>query len=88
MGNSYNGSQCYSYLTKNRWLPAYFALTALMVFLGSIGEVAMIWYLVDIVLVTMAIPHMAALVVAAYREPGAILNSAPAAYAISAEKSL
>lgn len=74
LGNSFNGSQCFSYLTNSKWIRYYFAMTAVMIFLGSIGEVATIWSLVDLVLVGMAIPHMAGLILYAHREPKTILS--------------
>jgi AGCS family alanine or glycine:cation symporter len=72
LGNSYNGSQCFHYLTHHKKTPYYLALTACMIFLGSIAEVKTVWSLVDIVLASVAIPHMAALVLYAYKNPNAI----------------
>lgn len=72
LGNSYNGSQCFHYLTDNKKTPYYLALTACMIFLGSIAEVKTVWSLVDIVLAGIAIPHMTALVLYIYRNPNAL----------------
>ena len=69
LGNSFNGSQCYGYLTKqaNPW---YFLLgMALMIFLGAIGEVVVVWSYIDIVLASMAIPHMFALLWSIHKQP-------------------
>lgn len=62
LGNSYNGSQAFCYLTKNRRLYAYYALVALMIFVGSVADAKLVWSLTDIVLACMTLPHMAALV--------------------------
>ncbi len=69
LGNSYNGSQCFAYLTQNKKIYFYYAATALMIFLGSVSDVKTVWSLTDIVLACMALPHMAALVVYAIRQP-------------------
>ncbi len=68
LGNSYNGSQCYGYLTENKKGRYYLFATAAMIFIGSISEVKTIWSLVDIVLACMAVPHMAALMLYAHRK--------------------
>lgn len=72
LGNSFNGSQCYNYLTNNKKRVYYLALTALLIFIGSISEVKTIWSLVDIILAGIAIPHMSALVLYVYKNPNAI----------------
>lgn len=68
LGNSYNGSQCYSYLTDNKYGRYYLVATGMMIFIGAISEVKTIWSLVDIVLACMAVPHMGALIVFAHRK--------------------
>lgn len=67
LGNSYNGSQCYGYLTDNKKGRHYLVATAIMIFLGALSEVKTIWSLVDIVLACMAVPHMAALMLYVHR---------------------
>lgn len=77
LGNAFNGSQCFNYLAQNRWKNYYFLAMALMIFAGAIAEVTTIWSLVDLVLVLMAIPHMAGLVVFVYRKKTEIFSSNP-----------
>lgn len=72
LGNSFNGSHCFHYLTDNKKTAYYIAGTACMIFIGSVAEVKTVWSLVDIVLACMAIPHMTALVIYAYQNPNAI----------------
>ena len=43
-----------------------------MIFFGAISEVKTVWSLVDIVLAGIAIPHMTALILHAYRNPHSI----------------
>lgn len=69
LGNSYNGSQCFNYLTENRKSRIYLMAIAAMVFLGAVADVKTIWSMTDIVLAAMAVPHMAALLVHSVRSP-------------------
>lgn len=69
LGNSYNGSQCFNYLTNNKNTRLYFIGTAVMIFIGAISEVKTVWSLIDIVLACTALPHMTALIYYAYKNP-------------------
>lgn len=68
IGNSYNGSQCFGYLTNNRGIFYYFLAASSMIFIGAISEVKTVWSMIDIVLAFMVIPHMAALILGVSRE--------------------
>lgn len=61
LGNSFNGGQCFAYLSRNKNKTYYPAATLGMVFFGALGEVKTVWSLVDIVLCFMAVPHMVCL---------------------------
>jgi AGCS family alanine or glycine:cation symporter len=69
LGNGYNGSQAFSYLTGNRRLWIYYSLTAALIFVGAISDAKMVWALTDIILACMALPHMMALVMHQSRKP-------------------
>lgn len=69
LGNAFNGSHCFGYLTKNKWKNYYFVGSAIMVFFGAIAEVKLIWSVIDIFLAGIALPHMIALMIHAYRMP-------------------
>lgn len=69
LGNSYNGSQCFGYLTESKGTRYYIALTALMVFIGAISDVKLFWSFTDIILASMALLHMAGLLLSAFRKP-------------------
>ncbi|HEY4832492.1 MAG TPA: alanine:cation symporter family protein, partial [Waddliaceae bacterium] len=73
LGNSFNGSQCYIYLTKDRYLVAYYLATGALVFVGSIVDVAAIWSLVDFMLVPVLVPHILSVVYLSYKQ-GALLK--------------
>lgn len=62
LGNSYNGSQCFSYLSSPSKMRYYFVFSAFMLFIGAIAEVKTFWSVIDIFLAGMAIPHMFALI--------------------------
>jgi AGCS family alanine or glycine:cation symporter len=72
LGNSFNGSQCFHYLTNNKKTYYYLAGTACMIFIGSITQTKTVWSMVDIVLAFMVVPHMTALILYAYKNPNAI----------------
>lgn len=74
LGNSYNGSQCFGYLTNNKGIHYYFLATIAMIFAGSVAEVTTVWSMVDLVLVFMALPHIAGLVFYAKKNPKALLH--------------
>lgn len=74
LGNSYNGSRCFGYLTENKWIKSYYIGSAFIIFFGAIAEVKTIWSLVDLILVGMVIPHMSALMLFAHRESDKILG--------------
>jgi AGCS family alanine or glycine:cation symporter len=62
LGNSYNGTQCFSFLTGNKGVKYYFLATAGVVLLGAISDVKLFWSCTDVLLAAMAVPHMSALV--------------------------
>ncbi len=69
LGNGFNGSQCFNYLTNNRGSRIYFIITAVMVFIGAVSEVKTFWALSDIILAFMAILHISGLIAAAATKP-------------------
>jgi alanine or glycine:cation symporter, AGCS family len=69
LGNSFNGGQCYEYLFQNKRKTYYLIGTAIMIFLGAIGEVKTVWSMVDVALAFMVIPHMSALLVSMHKFP-------------------
>lgn len=69
LGNGYNGSQAFGYLSQHKRLYFYYAATAGMIFFGSISDAKTVWALTDIILACMALPHMAALMVYVVKQP-------------------
>ena len=69
LGNSFNGLQCYGYLTDNRKKGYYLFVTAIMIFLGAVGSTRQVWSLIDILLVCLVVPHMTALLLSVRKTP-------------------
>jgi alanine or glycine:cation symporter, AGCS family len=76
LGNSFNGSQCFGYLTENRGTRYYFAATSIIVFIGTISEVKTFWAFSDLILACMALLHLSSLLVSMYRQPAEIQSAA------------
>lgn len=72
LGNSFNGSQCFNYLTNNKKTSFYLAGTAVIIFIGSISEAKIVWSVIDLILAGIAIPHVYALILYAYKNPSAL----------------
>ena len=68
LGNSFNGSQCYIYLTKNRYIKCYYLATGVLVFIGCMIDVAAIWSIVDFMLVPVLVPHILSIVYLSYKQ--------------------
>jgi AGCS family alanine or glycine:cation symporter len=76
VGNSYNGSYCFSYLSKGKGIWYYFIASAIIIFLGAISEVTLVWSLSDLVLASIVLPHMAALLIHVFKKPVEVLSAA------------
>ena len=61
LGNAYNGSQCFLYLTQYRWLFFYFLICTIAIFCGALCDVTTVWGYSDIFVALAAIPHVVAL---------------------------
>jgi AGCS family alanine or glycine:cation symporter len=75
LGNSYNGSQCFLYATKNRWIRWYYALIALLVFACAIVDVKTLWSLGGYFIVPVAIPNVIGIVILAFKRGDLLKNS-------------
>ncbi len=65
LGNSFNGSQCYVYLTKNRGMGFYYVLVAAIVYIGSIFDVELLWTIKDFFVVPVALINLCAIIILA-----------------------
>jgi len=67
LGNCYNGSQCFLFATKNRWLHRYYGLIALVIFACAIVDVKTLWSLGGYFIVPVAIPNIIGVVALAFK---------------------
>ncbi len=68
LGNSFNGSVCYTYVMNHRFSLFYYVGTVLLVFFGCLADVRVIWALVDYLLIPVAIPHILSIAYLNYRQ--------------------
>lgn len=66
LGNAYNGSRCFLFLTKNRWVHAYHAAVGASVFLGSIFSVEVIWSTSDYFIIPVALINVVGILYLAF----------------------
>lgn len=69
LGNSYNGSQCFLYVTKNRGLKIYYLLAAIVVFLGCLSDVKFVWTIVDFLVLPVAITNTIGIMILSFKRP-------------------
>lgn len=74
LGNSYNGSQCFGYLTEDKHIRYYYIGTTIIIFFGTIFDAKTVWSVIDIGLACLVIPHMTALILYVYKQPEHVLS--------------
>jgi AGCS family alanine or glycine:cation symporter len=62
IGNSFNGSQSYLYITNNRWIQMYQALIVLLIFCGAVVETTTLWLIVELLLPFVALSNLFCLI--------------------------
>lgn len=67
IGNSYNGSQGFLYVTKNRWVNVYYIAMAIAIFLGSIFSVEFVWAFGDFFVIPVALINIVAVVILLFK---------------------
>lgn len=76
LGNSFNGSHCFGYLTKHRYMSIYYVMTALLIFLGTLLDVTFVWSFVDFLLVPVVVPHILTIVYLSYKQRALLMEPA------------
>lgn len=61
LGNSFNGSQSFLFITNNRWISWYHALIIVMIFVGAVAETTSLWVAMELILPFVAITNIACL---------------------------
>ena len=79
LGNSFNGSQCFTFLSKNRYLNIYYLATAGLIFFGSVMDVTVVWSMIDYLLVPVVLPHIVSIVYLSYKEEKLLAIAPPQA---------
>jgi AGCS family alanine or glycine:cation symporter len=72
LGNCYNGSQAFGFLTNNRMIRGFYVGACFMVFIGAVADVKTFWSLMDIVLAAMTLPHVGALCYFAWKSSASL----------------
>jgi alanine or glycine:cation symporter, AGCS family len=70
MGNSFNGSQCFLYATKNRGIIYYQILVAIVIFASSIMNIKTLATFMNLFYVPIAIPNILAIINLAFKRKG------------------
>lgn len=71
LGNCYNGTRCFAYITRNRYCHYYTLVAAFCIFIGSLVDLRLVWEYVDYLIVPVAITNLAALMILSFREKDA-----------------
>jgi AGCS family alanine or glycine:cation symporter len=69
LGNSFNASQCFAYLSKGKYIAVYYVIIGSMILWGALAGVSTVWSLCDICLALVSIPHVLALLKLSSSEP-------------------
>lgn len=67
LGNAYNGTRCFAYMTSNRWTKWYALGAGICVFIGTTLDLKAVWAHIDYLMVPVALPHTIALILLARR---------------------
>ncbi len=68
VGNSFNGMQSYSALTRYRWVKGYIVVVVAIIFVSALMPMPLIWKISDIAMVFVAVPNLIGLLTLAFRE--------------------
>lgn len=76
LGNAYNGSKCFGYLTNNvTWLLyGYYAVIALVVFFGAVLDPQFVWTISDFFIIPVALPNILGIMCLVYRDATVLKN--------------
>lgn len=69
IGNTYNGSQSFAVFAPYKYVKYYYIVSALVAFSGAFVAVPFIWNIMDILLVSVAIPNLLGVLILAFKHP-------------------
>lgn len=68
IGNSFNGSQNFSSITKHRWVRIYHIFTVIVIFAGALASVPLVWRMVDILIILVAVPNVISIAILTFKK--------------------
>ena len=77
LGNSYNGGECFRFLSENRYLHVYYLCVAIGIFVGSVCDASVIWTATDFFLAPLAVSHILAIVYLAWTRKDVLEGAMP-----------
>ena len=75
IGNSFNGLQNFTSLSRGRWTFAYLSILIVCIFTGAILPTPLVWEIMNTILVVAAIPNLLGLLYLAFKYPNVLKNS-------------
>lgn len=75
LGNGYNGSQCFLYATKNKYLSIYYIFITLVIFFGAIAHIRLVWAITDFFIVPVAFINILSLIMIVRRNKNILEGS-------------
>jgi len=67
LGNCYNGSQCFSYITNNKYLKLYLVATTILILIGTVADVKLLWVLTDFFVIPVALPNVIGILILMFK---------------------
>lgn len=72
IGNSFNGTQSFASLTKDRWVLSYRLFVCAIIFFGALMPVPLVWAIMNTLLALVAIPNLIGILILAFKRPNVI----------------
>ncbi len=69
VGNSFNGTRCFAWLTNDRWTNLYILGTVTAIFFGALLPMPLVWEIMDTLLTLVAIPNLIGILILQYKYP-------------------
>lgn len=72
IGNSFNGSQSFAFMTNNRGTQLYMTFLVGVIFFGALMPVPLIWTIMDTITIFVAVPNLIGILILSFRKPQVI----------------
>jgi AGCS family alanine or glycine:cation symporter len=67
IGNGFNGSKNFAFLTNNRWITWYYVFVAILIMFGAVAYTPTLWAMMEILLPLAALPNLLGITILALR---------------------